>query len=71
MGGIHSHQSHLYHLIELANEFGIQKSFVHAFLDGRDTDPKSGLQYIQSLQNKLANTPTKLASIIGRVLFYG
>lgn len=65
-GGIHSHQSHLYHLIELANEFGIQKSFVHAFLDGRDTDPKSGLQYIQSLQNKLANTPTKLASIIGR-----
>ena len=65
-GGIHSHQSHLYHLIELANEFGIEKSFVHAFLDGRDTDPKSGLQYVQSLQNKLANTPTKLASIIGR-----
>ncbi len=65
-GGIHSHQNHLYHLIKLAKEFEIQHSFIHAFLDGRDTDPKSGLQFIQSLQEKIENTPAKLASVIGR-----
>lgn len=64
-GGIHSHQNHLYHLCNLANKNGLT-SFVHAFTDGRDCDPKSGLGFIKTLENKIEGTSCKLASVIGR-----
>ena len=64
-GGIHSHQNHLYRLCELANQHQV-KSFVHAFTDGRDCDPKSGLGFIQQLENKIENTNCQLASVVGR-----
>jgi len=64
-GGIHSHQNHLYRLCELANQH-LVKSFVHAFTDGRDCDPKSGLGFIQQLENKIENTNCQLASVVGR-----
>src|SRR5690606_29178419 len=65
-GGVHSHISHLYGLIAAANEFGLKKTFVHAFTDGRDVDPKSGANFISDLQNHLINTPTQLATVTGR-----
>lgn len=64
-GGIHSHQNHLYHLCQLANKHHVN-SYVHAFTDGRDCDPKSGLGFIETLENKLKNTSCSLASIVGR-----
>lgn len=65
-GGIHSHIHHLKALIKSAKENGVQNSFVHAFTDGRDTDPKSGLSFMVDLQNYCALTPTKIASVCGR-----
>jgi 2,3-bisphosphoglycerate-independent phosphoglycerate mutase len=65
-GCIHSSDSHLHHLLELANKAGVQNYMVHAFTDGRDTDPKSGLGFIGTLQQKLAGTRGKLATIVGR-----
>ena len=65
-GGVHSHSSHLYGLIDAANNAGIENSFVHAFTDGRDVDPKSGLSYIEKLEDFIQDKPTKLASITGR-----
>ena len=65
-GGVHSHTSHLKGLIEVAQEKGVQNMFVHAFTDGRDVDPKSGLGYIDDLSISLKNTNAKLASVIGR-----
>ena len=65
-GGVHSHTSHLRGLIDVAQANGNQKMFVHAFTDGRDVDPKSGMNYISDLEHYLQNTPAKLASIIGR-----
>ena len=65
-GGIHSHIHHLKALIKSAKENGVQNSFVHAFTDGRDTDPKSGLSFMEDLQNYCALTPTKIASVCGR-----
>ncbi len=65
-GGVHSSQEHLYALCEMAETYGIEKSFVHAFTDGRDCDPKSGLAFIRELESKIAGTSTKIASVIGR-----
>ena len=65
-GGVHSHTAHLRGLLDATQAFGLQKVFIHAFTDGRDVDPKSGKQYIQNLENFIAGTPAKLASIIGR-----
>lgn len=65
-GGIHSHQNHLYKLCELANLHQVPKAFVHAFTDGRDCDPKSGLGFIEILENKINNTNCQLASVVGR-----
>lgn len=65
-GGVHSHTSHLRGLINVAQEMNVQDMFVHAFTDGRDVDPKSGINYIQSLEDFLQNTNAKLASVIGR-----
>ncbi len=65
-GGIHSHINHLKALIKSADENGVQRSFVHAFTDGRDADPKSGLAFIEELENYCATTSTKIASVCGR-----
>ena len=48
-GGVHSHINHLFGLIDVADTFGVQNSFVHAFTDGRDVDPKSGFGFVSSL----------------------
>ena len=65
-GGVHSHTSHLRGLIDASQEYGLDKVFIHAFTDGRDVDPKSGKKYLQDLQDYIAPTPVKIASIIGR-----
>ena len=65
-GGIHSHTNHLKALIKCAKDNGIENSFVHAFTDGRDTDPKSGLNFLEDIENYCKNTPTKIATICGR-----
>ncbi|MFT7588724.1 MAG: 2,3-bisphosphoglycerate-independent phosphoglycerate mutase, partial [Limisphaerales bacterium] len=65
-GGVHSHIDHLKALCSLANSQGIVDFAVHAFLDGRDTDPQGGAKYLQDLLPHLAQTGGKLASVIGR-----
>ncbi len=65
-GGVHSHQDHLFRLCELAKDAGLQNVFIHAFMDGRDTDPKSGLSSVESLETHLKKSTGQLASVIGR-----
>ena len=66
-GGVHSHIEHLYGLLEMAKKQGLTKVYVHAFLDGRDTPPASGKDYIQQLQNKMDEIGIgKIASLSGR-----
>ncbi|MCL4119212.1 UNVERIFIED_CONTAM: hypothetical protein GTU68_021254 [Idotea baltica] len=65
-GGVHSHINHLFGLIDLIEDFGIEKSFIHAFTDGRDVSPKSGYGFITELEEYLENKNTKIASITGR-----
>ena len=66
-GGVHSHNTHLYALVELAKLHGLEDVYVHAFLDGRDTPPASGLGYIKELEDKLAEIGVgQIASISGR-----
>jgi 2,3-bisphosphoglycerate-independent phosphoglycerate mutase len=65
-GGVHSHTSHLYELLDTAQNFGIDKVFVHAFTDGRDVDPKSAITDIANLENHIKNSKAKIATIIGR-----
>lgn len=64
-GGIHSHQNHLYKLCELAYAHNVE-SYIHAFTDGRDCDPKSGLDFISTLEEKIKGTKSKLVSVVGR-----
>ena len=66
-GGVHSHINHLHALLKMAASHGLPKVYIHAFMDGRDTPPSSGLNYISQLQNELSRTGTgRLASISGR-----
>lgn len=65
-GGVHSHTSHLKAIVDAAEKAGLTKVYIHAFTDGRDCDPKSGLGFIQNLQQHIAPTNAKIASIIGR-----
>jgi len=65
-GGIHSHEQHLYKLCEMAEKMGVSESFIHAFTDGRDCDPKSGLTSIIELEKRVKGTSTQIASLIGR-----
>ncbi|TAF44529.1 MAG: 2,3-bisphosphoglycerate-independent phosphoglycerate mutase [Sphingobacteriales bacterium] len=65
-GGVHAHTAHLRGLCAAAVNAGLQKVFIHAFLDGRDTDPNSGLSYIETLQTDIKHTPVKIATAIGR-----
>ena len=65
-GGVHSHIKHLKGLITTADEAGVKNLFVHAFTDGRDCDPKSGLGFIKELEEHLDKHTGSLASVIGR-----
>lgn len=65
-GGVHSHIHHLEGLVNAAEEAGVEKTFIHAFTDGRDVDPKSGVKFIGELESFLKGKRTKLASVIGR-----
>jgi 2,3-bisphosphoglycerate-independent phosphoglycerate mutase len=65
-GGVHSHIGHLKGLVSLAHEKGVRELFIHAFMDGRDTDPKSGTDFLTDLLGHLKKTGGKLASIVGR-----
>lgn len=66
-GGVHSHQNHIHALVALAKAQGVREVFLHAFLDGRDTPPKSGLGYVQALEAKLAEIGLgRIATVTGR-----
>ena len=65
-GGVHSHLNHLYGLLDVIEDHGVEKSFIHAFTDGRDVDPKSGYGFISELETRLESSSSKLASITGR-----
>lgn len=65
-GGVHAHQDHLHKLCDMAKDHGLSNVFIHAFTDGRDTDPKSGLTYLTRLENHLKRSAGKIASVIGR-----
>jgi len=65
-GGVHAHIDHLKGLCSIAHNAGLTDVFVHAFTDGRDTDPKSGLGFLSDLQHHLQKTTGKIASITGR-----
>jgi len=65
-GGVHSSQEHLYALCEMAKDHGISEAYIHAFTDGRDCDPTSGLRFVKELEEEITHTPAKVVSIIGR-----
>lgn len=65
-GGVHSSQAHLHALCDLAKNQGVENVFVHAFTDGRDCDPKSGLGCLKNLESHLNKSTGKIASVIGR-----
>tara|TARA_R110002072_G_scaffold282761_1_gene445792 strand:- start:11133 stop:12656 length:1524 start_codon:yes stop_codon:yes gene_type:complete len=65
-GGVHSSQEHLYALCEMAQNYKIENVLIHAFTDGRDCDPKSGLGFIQELEGEIAGTNVKIATVTGR-----
>ena len=66
-GGVHSSLYHLFTLIDISKTYGIKNTFVHCFIDGRDTDPKSGKGFIQEVTDRCAQVPgASIASIIGR-----
>ncbi len=65
-GGVHSSLDHLFKLVEIAKAYNIEKTFVHCFMDGRDTDPKSGKGFIEQLEAHLAKNTGSIATIIGR-----
>ena len=65
-GGVHSHINHLLTLCDICDGIEADNVFVHAFLDGRDTDPKSGSGYIKQLLNHIKDTRVKLGTVVGR-----
>ena len=65
-GGVHSSLVHLFKLCDIAKHYGLANHYVHCFMDGRDTDPRSGKGFIAQLEEHLATTGGKIASIIGR-----
>ncbi len=66
-GGVHSHNEHIYGLLELAKRQGIKKVYVHCFLDGRDTPPASGKEYVEQLEAKMKEIGVgEVASVMGR-----
>ncbi len=65
-GGVHSSLEHLFKLIDIAKEYGIADTYAHCFMDGRDTDPRSGKGFIEQLEQHMAVSTGKIATIIGR-----
>ena len=66
-GGVHSSFEHLFKLCDIAREYGVsERTFVHCFMDGRDTDPRSGKGFIEQLERHLASTGGRIATIVGR-----
>ena len=65
-GGVHSSFDHLFKLCDISKEYGIENTFIHCFMDGRDTDPKSGKGFIEQLSAHCEKSAGKIASIIGR-----
>jgi len=66
-GGVHSHNTHLYGLLEMAKRHGLEKVYVHCFLDGRDTPPSSGKDFIKELQDKMKEIGVgEVATVMGR-----
>ncbi|NLC33597.1 MAG: 2,3-bisphosphoglycerate-independent phosphoglycerate mutase [Clostridiales bacterium] len=69
-GGVHSHITHLYGLLEMAKQYNLKRVYVHVMLDGRDTPPKSGLGFVQDLEAKMTQLGVgEIASVQGR--YYG
>ena len=65
-GGVHSHIEHLKALCDIAVERGCARTYIHAFTDGRDCDPKSGAGFMDNLAQHIENKPIKIASVVGR-----
>lgn len=65
-GGVHSSLDHLFKLCDIAGEYGLKNTFIHCFMDGRDTDPKSGKGFIEQLDARCKTGAGKIASIVGR-----
>lgn len=68
-GGVHSSDKHLYKLCDLTKDYDLDKVYIHALTDGRDTDPRSGAGFIKNLQNHLDQSNGEIASLVGR--YYG
>ena len=66
MGGVHSSLEHVYEFLNVAKEYGLENVFVHCFMDGRDTDPKSGKGFVEALESEMAKSTGKVASVCGR-----
>jgi len=65
-GGVHSHINHVKAIVDVCKKEGLEQVYIHAFTDGRDTDPKSGLGFIRGLQEHLNKTTGKIATVSGR-----
>lgn len=65
-GGVHSSIYHLFAMLDVAAEYGLKEVYVHCFMDGRDTDPKSGKGFIEALQVHMQKSTGKIASVVGR-----
>ena len=65
-GGVHSSLDHLYKLMDIAKEYDLKDTFIHCFMDGRDTDPRSGKGFIKAIQDHAKASTGKIASVIGR-----
>ena len=65
-GGVHSSFDHLFKLCDIAKEYGLDKTYIHCFMDGRDTDPKSGKGFVEQLTAHCAQSAGVIASIVGR-----
>jgi 2,3-bisphosphoglycerate-independent phosphoglycerate mutase len=66
-GGVHSHNTHLYALLEMAKARGVSRVYIHCFLDGRDTPPSSGLGYIKELESEIRRIGAgEIATVMGR-----
>jgi len=65
-GGVHSHIDHLKAMCDIATEAGCEKVFIHAFMDGRDTSPNGGKNYLKEVLQHTHNQPVKLATVVGR-----
>lgn len=66
MGGVHSSLAHVYEFLSVAKQYGLEDVYVHCFMDGRDTDPKSGLGFVEGLEKVMAETTGKVATVCGR-----